>query len=171
MISIIVAKDKNGVIGKAGGIPWKHPADLAFFKKTTLGHPIIMGRKTFQSIGKVLLDRTNIVVTGDVHWSEFGTIRAGNVDEAISIAKNSPGSDEIFIIGGGNIYNQTIGLADRLYVTEIDTEVIWGDTFFPAIDPAFWSLIQREEHAADKKNQYRYSFVIYERNKDYGKQN
>ena len=169
MISIIVAKDKNGVIGKAGGIPWKMPADVAFFKKMTTGHPIIMGKKTFESIGRPLSNRTNIILVGDPSWSFPGVVRANTLSTALVLADKRPGRDEIFVIGGGRVYAETIGLADRLYVTEIDTAIEGGDTFFPEIDLAIWSEVSKERHDADKNNQYGYSFVVYERRKKDGK--
>ncbi|MBI3632586.1 MAG: dihydrofolate reductase [Candidatus Vogelbacteria bacterium] len=166
MISLIVAKDKNGVIGKAGSIPWKVPAYVAFFKKMTMGHPVIMGKKTFESIGRALPGRTNIVVTTDLSWQFPGCITSSSVKEAISRWEQLARADEVFVIGGGRVYAEAISFADRLYVTEINTEVEGGDTFFPVIDLTVWHEISREDYKADEKNQYDYNFVIYERSKN-----
>ncbi len=130
-ISIIVAAaGKNRVIGTKGGMPWYIPAELKRFKEITMGHPIIMGRKTHESIGKALPGRTNIIVTRGKREGESGIIITNSLEEAIQEAKKSPGSEEIFIIGGGQIYQEAIGMADKLYLTYVDKE-IEGDVFFP----------------------------------------
>jgi len=130
-INIIVAvAGKKRVIGKKGGLPWYIPQELKRFKEITMGHPIIMGRKTHESIGKVLPGRTNIVVTRGKGKGEREVIIVNSLEDAVRRARKSPGSEEIFIIGGGQIYQEAINLADKLYLTYIDKE-IKGDVFFP----------------------------------------
>lgn len=163
MISLIVAMDKNGVIGKGGGIPWHLSSDFAYFKKVTKGHPIIMGRKTFESISKALPERTNIVVTSNINWTAQDCERALNIEDALMIAEIKPGGEDVFIIGGGAIFKEVIESADKLYVTEIDTEVRDGDTFFPEIDKKKWKETSRESHKKDAKNDHDYNFVVYDR--------
>ena len=130
-VSIIVAvAGKKRVIGTKGGMPWYIPEELKRFKEITMGHPILMGRKTHQSIGKPLGGRTNIVITRDPAFKEEGVTVVSSLDEALLLAKLALGNDEIFVIGGGEIYKQALPLADKLYLTVIDKE-IGGDTFFP----------------------------------------
>lgn len=157
MISLVVAIDRQRGIGVNNALPWRLPEDLAFFKRTTSGHPIIMGRKTFDSIGRPLPNRRNIVISRNPDWSHAGTERAGSLDEAVALA----GGGEVFIIGGGQIFDEAIKIADRLVVTQIDA-VYPCDAFFPPIDPSAWKAVSREEHhSAD--NGWDYAFVIYER--------
>lgn len=172
MISIIVAIDKNRAIGKQGKLPWRLSADLANFKRLTSGHPIIMGRKTFDSIGRPLPKRHNIVVTRDLSWwfkSDESFYTISSLDKAIEFSKTllsgqkSDVHDEIFIIGGGEIYKQTIGLADKLYVTEVDAEISEADIFFPDIDKSIWKEVKRESFPPNEKNEYGYSFVVYDK--------
>ena len=163
MISLIVAMDKNRVIGRGGGIPWHLSSDFAYFKRLTNGHPIIMGRKTFESIGRALPGRTNIVITSNESWSAPDCECVGSLQEAIDLAEKSLGGDELFVIGGGIIFAESMRLADRLYVTEVDTIVTDGDTFFPVIDPIKWYEISRERHMKDEKNDFDYSFVVYDK--------
>lgn len=156
-LSLIVATDRNNGIGIDNTLPWRLPEDLAFFKRTTSGHAIIMGRKTFDSIGRPLPNRRNIVVTRNPDWAHEGVERAGSLDEAVRLA----GDAEVFVIGGAQIYVDAIRVADRLIVTEIDAGYDC-DAFFPAIDPAIWTSVSREpHHSAD--NGWDYSFVIYRR--------
>ncbi len=169
MISLIVAMDKNRAIGKKGALPWKLSADLKKFKEVTSGHSIIMGRKTYDSIGRALPKRTNIVITrspgllggstsklGDVH-------QVSNLMEAIGMASFNEGGEEIFIIGGGEIFKEAIEMADRLYVTEVDTAVKDADVFFPEIYDNIWKEISRVHYQRDAKNEFDYNFVMYER--------
>ena len=128
-ISIIAAVSENGVIGKDGGLPWKISADLKRFKELTMGLPIIMGRKTFESIGRALPGRTNIVITRDLNYQATGCTVAGSLEQAIKKAEKT-GSNEVFIIGGGEIYRAAIKIADTLYLTLVHATVS-GDTFFP----------------------------------------
>lgn len=156
-VSLIVATDRNNGIGVNNTLPWRLPEDLAFFKRTTSGHPIIMGRKTFDSIGRPLPNRRNIAVTRNPDWAHEGVERAGSLDEALKLA----GDGEVFVIGGAQIYIDAIKRADRLIVTEIDA-VYPCDAFFPEIDPAQWKEVSREPHQS-VENGWAYSFVIYER--------
>ncbi len=130
MISIIVAMDKNNLIGGQNKLLWNIPGELKRFREITSGHPIIMGRKTHQSIGRVLPNRTNIIITHDQDYKVEGTIIVHSLEEALNKAQSEPGSDEIFVIGGGQIYAKALPLADRLYLTVVEGEY-QGDTYFP----------------------------------------
>ncbi len=158
-LSLIVAMDNNRVIGKDNDLPWHLPADLKFFKATTLGKPIIMGRKTFESIGRPLPGRRNIVVTRNADWSADGVDVATNLDAAIALVAGEP---EAMIIGGAQIYGQALDYVDRLHVTEVDTSVEGGDAHFPEIAPTLWSEISRETHPA-AEGRPGFAFVCYER--------
>lgn len=151
---------RNGVIGRHNTLPWRLPADLRYFRQLTTGHPIIMGRKNYEDIGKPLPGRTNIVVTRQKGYSAPGCIVVNSVDQAIAAAGAVA---EIFVIGGADIYRQTLAAADRLYITEIDAD-IEGDTYFPEFDRTQWREIRREGHGRDDLNPYPYSFVLLERN-------
>jgi dihydrofolate reductase len=160
-ISCIVAAGKNNVIGKDNDIPWHLPADLQYFKKTTLNHHIIMGRNCFESIGRPLPKRTNIVLTRDPFYIASNCLIAHSITEALAIAKEN-GAEEAFIIGGGKIYEQSQELWDKLYFTDVDIDTE-GDVFFPEIDLEQWNLIQEDIHHPDEKNKYAYNFKIFER--------
>lgn len=144
MIAIIAAMSINGVIGRDNAIPWSIPADLARFRELTLGHTLIMGRKTFESIGRALPGRRNIVVSRQADFAAAGVVAAGSLEEALSLASSD---GEVFICGGGEIYRQALPLARRLYLTLLDCEVD-GDTFFPIIPPEEFVEIFRERIAA-----------------------
>jgi dihydrofolate reductase len=161
IVSAIVATAKNNVIGKNNDIPWYLPADLKYFKKTTLNHHIIMGRKSFQSIGKPLPKRTNIVITRNPFFIASNCIMSTSVEEALGIAQDN-GETEAFIIGGGQIYELSKSYWDKLYLTEVDLEVD-GDIFFPQLDQDEWKLISSEHHEPDEKNEHPYTFKIFER--------
>lgn len=137
-------------------MPWHLPADLKHFKNLTWGMPIIMGRRTFESIGKPLPGRTSIVITSDRGWKQDGVICAANVQDAVRLAE-ATGCREAFIIGGGTVYEQMIGSADRIYLTRVHAH-IEGDTFFPVPDLDRWVMVSCQEHAADEKNNYAYAF-------------
>lgn len=158
MISLVVAMSKNRVIGKDQQMPWHLPADLAHFKKVTMGHPIIMGRKTFESIGRPLPGRRNVVITRQ-SIEIPGCEVAHSLEAAIDLVS---GEEQVMIIGGGNIFQQAMPLAQKLYLTFIDLDVE-GDTFFPAWDDQEWTVISEESHTADAKNPYDYRFVELER--------
>ncbi len=161
IISAIVAAAKKKVIGKEGGIPWYLPADLAHFKQTTMGHPMIMGRKTHQSIGKALPGRTNIVITHQKNYRAEGCVVVGSLEQAIEEAKKTEGSNEIFIIGGEEIYKQSMPLVNKIYLTKIHADIA-GDKFFE-FDPTEWQEVSQQDYKADAKNSYSYSFVVLER--------
>lgn len=161
IVSAIVATAKNRVIGKDNNIPWYLSADLKYFKRTTLNHHIIMGRKSFQSIGRPLPKRTNVVVTRDPFFVASNCLIASSIEEALNLAYDN-GETEAFIIGGGQIYKQSMPLWDKLYLTEVDLE-IEGDVFFPEINKQEWQLISSELHQADEKNEYDYTFKVFER--------
>ncbi len=161
IISAIVAVAKNNVIGRNNDIPWYLPADLKYFKKTTLNHHIIMGRKSFDSIGRPLPKRTNIIVTRNPFFIASNCLVTNSVEEALQIAKDN-GETEVFIIGGAQIYERSKNLWDRLYLTEVDVDVE-GDVHFPELDMNNWKLISEEAHQADDKNEHDYNFKIFER--------
>ena len=145
MISLVVACGQNNVIGSDGGIPWHVPADLKQFKSLTMGKPIVMGRKTFQSIGKPLPGRPNIVITRHPEFAAEGIRVVNSLDAAIEQARAL--GDEIMIIGGGEIYQAALPIADRIYMTRIELEPE-GDVFFPELDAVDWQTTVLEEHAA-----------------------
>ncbi len=158
-LSLIVAMDNNRLIGNKNELPWHLPADLAFFKRTTMGKPIVMGRKTFESIGKPLPGRRNIVITRDPNFSAAGCEVADSIEAALSL---TGGDDEVMLIGGASLYQQTLDLATQLYITRIHHS-FEGDTWFPEINLGEWIEEYREDFAADHANQYAYSFIKYVR--------
>lgn len=160
-ISCIVATAHNNVIGKDNDIPWYLPADLQYFKKTTLNHHIIMGRNCYASIGKPLPKRTNVIVTRDPYFISSNCLVARSIPEAIHMAHEN-GETEAFIIGGGQIYTQSMDLCDKLYLTEVDLTVD-GDIFFPPLDMNQWELISEEKHNKDDKNDFDYTFKVLKR--------
>ena len=164
MISIIVAIGKNNEIGKKNALLWSLPADMKHFRETTSGHPVIMGQKTFESIGRPLPNRRNIVLTQDKKFKPEGVELVYSLEELDSlIKKTSKPEEELFVIGGGMIYKLFIEKADKLYITHVDASFPDADTFFPEIIPIVWNEISHEEHTKDEKNIYPYTFSIYER--------
>ncbi|MCB9301863.1 MAG: dihydrofolate reductase [Lewinellaceae bacterium] len=161
-ISAIVAVDKNHVIGKENDIPWYLPADLKYFKRRTLNHHIIMGRRTFESIGIPLPKRTNIIVTRNPFFIASNCLVARSIEEALAIAHEN-GEEEVFIIGGGEIYRQSMLLLDRIYLTEVDTAIEGGEVFFPELKPNEWQLSSSEVFEPDEKNEFAYIFKVYDR--------
>ena len=161
MLSIIVAKSINNVIGVDNNLPWHLSADLKRFKSLTMGNAVIMGRKTFESIlsylGKPLPGRENIVITRNNNYKAERSIVVHSIEEAIKKATK----ENVFIIGGAQIYKQSLDLVDRLYITEVQTEID-GNMSFPEICDQ-WKKVSKEDHQADEKNEYDYSFVIYEK--------
>ena len=160
MITLVVAMGKKGEIGLDNQLLWHMPKDLKHFKEITSGHPIVMGRKTFESIGKALPNRTNIVVSRKENWFEEGILIVGSLKEALKFAQKI--DENTMVIGGAEIFKQTIELADRLEVTFVDSE-FEVDTFFPKIQPKIWKMIAEEKHEKDEKNPYDFSFRTYER--------
>lgn len=158
-IILVVARADNDVIGAQGGMPWHLRADLQRFKRMTVGKPVIMGRKTFESIGKALPGRHNIVITRDPAWHAEGVTRAPNLAEAIAAAGLHPDTraDEIMVIGGGEIYKQSLPIATRIELTEIHATP-QGDTYFPSLPPDQWQEVARQSHPAEE-NTPAYSFV------------
>ncbi|MCB9282783.1 MAG: dihydrofolate reductase [Lewinellaceae bacterium] len=161
IVSAIVAVSRNRVIGKDNQIPWYLPADLSYFKRTTLGHFVIMGRLSFRSIGRPLPKRTNVVVTRDPFFTANGCLVAHSVGEALQMALEA-GETEAFILGGGQIYRDSMDLWDRLYLTEVDVEVD-GTVFFPELEEGEWELVREEPHSPDAKNPFAYNFKVLER--------
>ena len=160
MISIIVAlAGKKRVIGTKGGMPWYIPEELKRFKEITMGHPIIMGRKTYESIGKALPGRTNIVITHDPAYQAEGCIVVHDLNEAFRLAASTQGHDEVFIIGGGEVYKEALPKTDKLYLTMIDKE-IEGDTFFPDYSDFKKVIWQSEKQQSDG---FKYRFLELER--------
>ncbi|HPW89156.1 MAG TPA: dihydrofolate reductase [Kaistella chaponensis] len=160
MITIIVAMGLDNGIGADNQLLWHLPKDLKYFKETTTDHPIIMGRKTYESIGKPLPNRTNIVVSKRKDWFEEGILIVGSVKEALKFAKKM--NENIFVIGGGNIYEQTIDLADKLQVTLVKTQSK-AEVFFPKINLKVWDKTAEICHEKDDKNEYDFCFQTYER--------
>ena len=151
--------DENRLIGKDNGLPWKIPADLQFFKKVTMSKPILMGRKTFESIGRPLPGRQNIIITRDTSYKADGCDVAYSLNQAIELVSDV---EEIMVIGGANIYQQFLDKADRLYMTKVKSKFD-GDAWFPEIDFSQWKLTIEEDHQADEKNECDYSFLTYNR--------
>jgi dihydrofolate reductase len=160
ILSLIVAMDGQGVIGREGRLPWHLPDDLRRFKSLTLGHPVIMGRKTFASIGRPLPGRTNIVITRSEHWTApAGVVVVDSLDAAIA---RCTGAEEVFVIGGESIYRLALARADRLYVTRVHASVE-GDARFPDPDLTGWKLASEEHHRADARHAHGFTFQVYER--------
>lgn len=154
---------RNGVIGRDNALPWRLPADLQRFKALTTGHPVVMGRKTYESLGRPLPNRTNIVVTRDRAFAPEGVQVAHSLDEALALASAALPADRlVFVIGGENLYAQILPRADRLYVTLVDAEID-GDARFPPFDWQQWQERERLEHPADDKHAYRCLFLTLER--------
>lgn len=160
MVTIVVAMGKNNEIGSNNQLLWHLPKDLKHFKDLTSGHPIIMGRKTYESIGKPLPNRTNIVVSKKKDWFEEGILIVGSIKEAVKFAKKI--DENIFIIGGGNIYEQTIDIADKLEITLVNAD-LEADVFFPKINEKVWDKTDEICHDKDEKNPYDFCFQTYER--------
>ena len=158
-VTLILARARNGVIGAKGGLPWNLPEDLAFFKRATMGHPIVMGRRTWQSIGRPLPGRRSVVVTRDRDFSTAGAEVVHSLDDAVALCHDS---DEIFVIGGAQLYSAALPRANRLLLTEIDAD-FEGDTFLPAAAEEEWTEASREHHPATGARAYGFDFVDYRR--------
>jgi len=159
LVSIIAAMDRNRLIGNKNQLPWHLPADLAHFKKVTMGKPIIMGRKTYDSIGRPLPGRTNIVLTRSDDFHAEGVLKANSLEQAQEYVA---GAGEVMVIGGSTVYQLALPGADRLYMTYVENNY-QGDAWFPEFDLEQWRIIASEQHGADKKNSCAYRFVTYER--------
>jgi dihydrofolate reductase len=160
-LTLIVARARNGVIGRDNQLPWRLPEDLAFFKRTTMGAPIVMGRKTHESIGRVLPGRRNIVVSRDAARRYDGCDTVTSLAAALALAAQDQ-APEAFLIGGAQLYEDGLRQADKLIVTEIADD-FEGDTTFPAPDPREWEEVTREAHRANPPNEFDYAFVTYRR--------
>jgi len=159
-VALIAALGDNGVIGRNNQLPWRLPADMQYFRRTTMGKPIVMGRKTFESFGaKPLPGRHNIVLTRDPDYKADGATVVGSLAAALTAAGDA---SEIMIIGGSELYSQALPIADRIYLTRVHGE-FEGDAFFPAVDPTIWHEVSRDDHASDEKNPCAYSFLMLER--------
>ncbi|WP_276346514.1 dihydrofolate reductase [Daejeonella sp. JGW-45] len=156
-ISLIVAVDENNGIGKDNQLPWHLPADLKHFKTLTTGHPILMGRKTFESIGKALPNRRNIVISRQEGYTAEGADAVSSLQEAFLLCE---GEEEVFIIGGAQIFEHSLSLADVIYLTVIHHRFD-ADTFFPKIDKKAWKEVESSSHQPDEKNKYSYTFIKY----------
>lgn len=159
---MIAAVSANGVIGKNNELPWDGcmPSDMAFFVQKTKGKPVVMGRSTFQSIGKPLPNRINVVLTRDIRFKADGVLIAHSTEEAIRMVEHH---NEVMIIGGDNIYKQFLDIADKLYITHICTEIEDGDSFFPEINKEVWKKIESQNKTMDKNNKFDHEFATYER--------
>jgi dihydrofolate reductase len=157
---IIAAMDRNRGIGLNNKMPWRLPADFAYVKQVTMGHTLLMGRKTFESIGKPLPGRDNVIMTQRTDYRPEGCEIVHSVEEALAAYQGK----EVFIFGGAEIYKQFLPYADRMYITEIDHE-FEVDTYFPEVNMSDWTEVSRTQGVKDEKNPYNYAFVVYERQK------
>lgn len=163
ILSAIVAIARNQAIGKNNQLPWHLPDDLKFFKKTTMGKPVLMGRKTFESLGRPLPGRLNMVLSTQKNLQlPEGVLLYNNLSDALQRLDSEP-VDEAFVIGGSAIFDATMDTIDRLYVTRVDTVVADADAFFPDIDHTHWKLVWEEHHTSDEKHPYDFTFQQYER--------
>ncbi|WP_231758473.1 dihydrofolate reductase [Microbulbifer elongatus] len=163
-VAMIVAMARNRAIGRDNTLPWKISGDLQFFKRTTLGKPVIMGRKTFESIGRPLPGRVNIVITRNPDWQAEGVEVVSSLEAALALADRRAQAErmeELMVIGGAEIYRQALPVATRLYITEVDAEVE-GDAFFPKIDDT-WQEAARDCYPASERDEYNYCLVQYDR--------
>lgn len=161
ILSLIAAIGKNNELGKENKLLFSLPEDMKHFKEVTTGHPVLMGRKTFESIGRPLPNRRNIVITRDMNYQADGIEVVHSLDEALEQSKNT--EEEIFVIGGGEMYKQALPFADKLYLTFVETSVDNADTFFPEFDANEWEEVSKERHEADDKHQWPFTFVEYKR--------
>lgn len=164
-LALIVAAAENGTIGRDNQLPWHLPGDLAYFKRCTLGKPIVMGRKTFDSIGRPLPGRPNIVVTRQADWRAEGVTVCNSLEQALAVATAMPeaqSAGEVMVIGGAELYRQALPLANRLYLTRVHAQ-IEGDAQFPAVNNAEWLLESEVRHSAEGSNPYDYSFIVLAR--------
>jgi len=161
ILSSVVAASTNNIIGKDNQLLWRLPNDMKFFKNTTWGMPVVMGRKTFESLGKPLTGRTNIVITRKKDWTADGVKVVSTLEEAMSAAADAD-AKEAFIIGGGEIYKQTMPIVHRIYITRVHA-ILQGDTSFPVIDEKEWELLSQLDFKADEKHKYDYCFQVWQR--------
>lgn len=157
--AFVVAMDEQGLIGRDNDLPWRLSADLQYFRRITMGKPILMGRKTHESIGRALPGRQNIVVSSLADYQAEGCDVVNSIESALKLAADA---DEIMVIGGSSLFEQMFDIVDKLYLTRVHAE-LEGDTWFPQWDKTKWQLISQESHPADEKNDYAYSFEVYQR--------
>ncbi len=163
IISFIVAASTNNVIGKNNQLPWSLPNDMKFFKNTTWAMPVLMGRKSFESLGKPLPGRLNVVITRQNDWKPEGASVVHSVEDAIKVAAAAD-YNEAFIIGGGEIFKEAMPVADKIYLTRVDVK-LEGDAFFPEMNPKEWLMVSEQSFPSDEKHAYAYHFQLWERNK------
>jgi len=163
IISFIVAASTNNVIGKNNQLPWSLPNDMKFFKNTTWAMPVLMGRKSFESLGKPLPGRLNVVITRQNDWKPEGASVVHSVEDAIKVAAAAD-YNEAFIIGGGEIFKEAMPVADKIYLTRVDVK-LEGDAFFPEMNPKEWLMVSEQSFPSDEKHAYPYHFQLWERNK------
>lgn len=161
-LAIIVATDQQGLIGDNNDLPWRLSADLQYFRRVTMAKPLIMGRNTHESIGRVLPGRKNIIVTKNKSFHADGCTVVNSIDDALLACEDV---DEVMVMGGASLYEQLLPIADKLYLTQVHASLT-GDTWFPAWSKDEWSEISREDYQADEKNEYDYSFIVYEKIKN-----
>lgn len=161
LISLVVAASTNNAIGKDNQLLWKLPNDMKYFKNVTWGMPVVMGRKSFDSLGKPLRGRKNIILTRQSNWDVEGTIPVKSIDDASFLVKNMD-VKEMMVIGGGEVFRMVFEKAKRIYLTRVDA-ILEGDTFFPEVDPKIWKLVSKKDHEADEKHKYNYSFQVWEK--------
>lgn len=162
IVSAIVAVGENNEIGRDNDLMWSLPKDMRWFVDNTRGHTVVMGRKTLDSLGKPLPKRLNIVITRNEDFNPEGVIVTHSVDEALKVAEQE-GTDEVFIIGGGHIYEQTLGMLDRLYLTKVHGTFKGADTFFPEVNINDWKVVEKIENEVDEKHAYAFDFYILEK--------
>jgi dihydrofolate reductase len=164
ILSCIAAMSENRVIGVDGRLPWRLPSDLAWFKSKTTGHPIVMGRRTWESVGsRPLPGRTSVVVTSLRDYEvPPGVYTAASLEDALARAAKAPGAEEVFVVGGGMLYAEAVPRCDRIYLTTVHVEVP-GDTWFPSLDEGAWKLIFEERRPADVRNAHAHTFRVYHR--------
>lgn len=160
-LAIIVATDQQGLIGKENDLPWKLSADLQYFRRVTMGKPLIMGRNTHESIGRALPGRKNIIVTKSEDYQAEGCTVVNSIADALLACDQF---EEVMVMGGASLYEQLLPKADKLYLTQVHASLT-GDTWFPEWQKNEWSELSREDHQADEKNDYDYSFIVYEKRK------
>jgi dihydrofolate reductase len=158
-IALIAAMDRNRTIGIGNKLPWRLPAEMAYFKRMTLGKTVLMGRKTFESLPKPLVDRRNVVLTRQQDFQPEGCEVVHSVEEALELCKN----DELMVIGGADIYAQMLPYADTILLTEVDTIIEGGDAFFPAFSESEWQIMESDSRASEEKNRYAFTFQTFKR--------
>ena len=163
-IALIWAMSENGVIGRDNGLPWRLHKDMQHFMRTTLGKPVIMGRRTFESMKAPLSGRLNVVMTRDPHYRREGIEVVPDLETALQVA-DATGAEELMVIGGAAIYAEALPRADRLYVTRVHAEVE-GDTLFPDVDWSVWQRVQSQSHEADARNEHPFTIEVYERRQE-----